>query len=130
MNNFFDSNVLVYKTEEQNPKRKIAERLLAEGGVISVQVLNEFTDVARRKYKLSFDEIADFIESFRNTCKVVDVSLATQELGFDIACSHVIRIYDACIVAAAELAGCDVLYTEDLNHCQRIGRVEIRNPFK
>ena len=48
----------------------------------------------------------------------------------EIAEQHLLGMYDALIVAAAELAGCDVLYTEDLNHGQRIGRVVVRNPFK
>lgn len=130
MSSFFDSNVLVYTIEQNNPKRVVAERLLTDGGVVSVQVLNEFVDVARRKFKLSFDDVGDFLESFKYKCRVVDVDLEVHELGFEIASQHLMRIYDANIIAAAELADCDILYTEDLNHGQRIGGVSIVNPFK
>ena len=129
MNSFFDSNVLLYLLELQSPKRAVALRLASEGGVVSVQVLNEFTDVARRKHKLGFDDIAEALEPVRELCRIVALTPETHDLAFEISRSTMIRIYDACIVAAAELAGCDVLYTEDLNHGQRIGAVTIRNPF-
>ncbi|MFN0194102.1 MAG: PIN domain-containing protein [Aestuariivirga sp.] len=129
MNSFFDSNVLLYLLEENDPKCEVAERLLAVGGVISAQVLNEFTDVARRKHKLEFSDIAEVLDPIREKCVVTPVDLATHELGFKIAGQANLRIYDACIVAAAQLAGCDVLYTEDMNRGQRIGGVTLRNPF-
>jgi predicted nucleic acid-binding protein len=129
MNNFFDSNVLLYLLEDRNPKSAIAEKLLAIGGVISSQVLNEFTDVARRKHKFEFADIREVLEPILEKCRVVPLDFAAHELGFSIAERHDLRIYDACIIAAAELSDCDVLYTEDMNHGQRIGAVEIRNPF-
>lgn len=130
MNNFFDSNVLLYLLEDRNPKSAIAEELLAEGGVISPQVLNEFTDVARRKHRFEYAEIRELLDPIREKCRLVPLDFETHELGFAIAEQTNLRIYDACIIAAAELAGCDVLYTEDMNHGQRIGRVRVQNPFE
>jgi predicted nucleic acid-binding protein len=129
MNSFFDSNVLLYLLEDRNPKSAISEKLLAGGGVISSQVLNEFTDVARRKHKLEFAEIREALEPILEKCRIAPLDFETHELGFNIAERHDLRIYDACIVAAAQLAGCDLLMTEDLNHGQRIGSLAIRNPF-
>ena len=129
MNSFFDSNVLLYLLDIASPKRPLALKLAMSGGVINAQVLNEFTDVARRKYKISFADIALALAPIREVCQVLPLTLEVHDRGFEIASAHLLRIYDACIVAAAELAGCDVLYTEDLNHRQRIGGVTVHNPF-
>lgn len=128
MSSFFDSNVLLYLLEE-SPKAAQSVELVKRGGTISVQVLNEFVEVARRKFKLSLEEIEEALDPIKNSCDVVDVSRAVHELAFEIARRTNIGIFDCNIVAAAELAGCDVLYTEDFNHGQRIGGVTIRNPF-
>ena len=129
MNSFFDSNILLYLLEIDSPNRPVSLELVTAGGVISAQVLNEFTDVARRKYKISFEEIAAALAPIKEVCQIVPLTREVHDRGFEIASMHLLRIYDACIVAAAELAGCDVLYTEDLNNGQRIGGVTIHNPF-
>ena len=129
MSSFFDSNILLYSLDIASPKRPLALKLVMSGGVISAQVLNEFTDVARRKYKASFADIGLALMPIREVCQVLPLTLEVHDRGVEIALVHLLRIYDACIVAAADLSGCDVLYTEDMNHGQRIGRVEIRNPF-
>jgi predicted nucleic acid-binding protein len=128
MNSFFDSNVLLYLVEE-GPNTLPAQALLQNGGKISVQVLNEFVSVCRRKYKLEFEDIADFLLPIKETLEVVDLNLATHERAMEIAVSTNFEIFDCNIIAAAELSGCDVLYTEDMNNGQRIGRVAIVNPF-
>ncbi len=70
-----------------------------------------------------------YFEPIKAACEIVSISFETHELAFDIARRTGLNIFDANIVAAAELSGCDVLYTEDLNEGQRIGSVTIRNPF-
>ena len=129
MSKFFDSNILLYLVEFSDPRRKEAKKLVQIGGIISVQVLNEFADVARRKFKMSIEEISDVLKAVRESCDVVSLTLPTHERALEIASSFNVGIYDANIVAAAELAGCDVLYTEDLNNGQRFGSVTIVNPF-
>ncbi len=126
---FFDSNVLLYLISGDGKKADKADKLLARGPVISAQVLNEFTAVARRKYKLDWPAIEEVLRLAKACCEVMPVSQATHELAVLVAKDAKLRIYDACIVAAAELAGCGILYTEDLNDGQRIGGVNIRNPF-
>jgi predicted nucleic acid-binding protein len=130
MTRFFDSNILLYVVDNRAIKTEVAERLVFEGGTISVQVLNEFVDVARRKLKFSMPKILEALSLVAKDLKVVPLTQETHQLAMEIILASDIRTYDANIVAAAELAGCDVLYTEDLNHGQRFGRVEIRNPFK
>lgn len=129
MSSFFDSNILLYSLDITSSKRPLALKLVMSGGVISAQVLNEFTDVARRKYKASFADIGLALMPIREVCRVLPLTLEVHDRGFEIASTHLLRIYDACIVASADLSGCDVLYTEDMNHGQRIGGVTIRNPF-
>jgi predicted nucleic acid-binding protein len=127
---FIDSNVLLYWASDDATKAPIAESILAAGPILSVQVLNEFVAVSRRKHKRPWDKIVAVLKSTHALCPIiVPVSSETHELALRLAQDARLSIYDACIIAAAELAGCDVLYTEDLNHGQRIGRVTVRNPF-
>jgi predicted nucleic acid-binding protein len=126
---FADSNVLLYMLLANDEKAQIVRRLVTQGLTISVQVLNEIVSVMRRKHRLDWSEIRDDLEVVVEMFAIEPLMLETHTLGVKIAEESGLRIYDACIVAAAELAGCNVLYTEDLNHGQRIGRVEIHNPF-
>jgi predicted nucleic acid-binding protein len=129
MNSFFDTNVLLYILEKSS-KAVVAQALINHGGTISVQVLNEFVRVCRRKHSLAFNEIADLLAPLKDSLAIVDLTLKCHERAFEIARDQKINIYDANIIAAAELADCDILYTEDMSDGQRIGRVTIRNPFK
>ena len=126
---FFDSNVPLYLLSAEPGKAERAEALLAGGGVISVQVLNEFAAVARRKSDLSWVEIREILTTLRTLCRVEAVTAATHDLGLEIAERHGLSLYDSLIVAAASLAGCRVLYSEDMQDGQTIGGVTIRNPF-
>lgn len=128
-NVFLDSNVLLYSLSSDEQKRNRSTSLIAARPTISVQVLNEFVNVVRKKLKWEFEKIPTFLRPIRNDCLVVSLTEATHELAMQIACDHKFRIYDANIIAAAELASCDVLYSEDMHHGQRVGRVLIQNPF-
>jgi predicted nucleic acid-binding protein len=129
MSAFLDTNVLLYLMSDEPGKADRAERLIAAGGVVSVQVLNEFASVSSRKLGLSFPEIREVLAAVRACCQVEPVTLATHDLGLDLAQRFGLSIYDALIVAAAVLAQCGTLYSEDLNDGQRIDGVTIRNPF-
>jgi predicted nucleic acid-binding protein len=127
---FFDTTVLVYAISEGDPRTAVAEQLLAGGGCISVQVLNEFTAVARRKLKMSWDEIGETLAAVRILCEpVFPLTIEIHDSGLEIAASLGYQIYDALILAAAIDAGCTTLYSEDMQHGQRIGPLTIRNPF-
>ncbi len=128
---FLDSNVLLYAVRIDDPKSERALALIRSGAaVISSQVLNEFVNVGSKKYKMRPQEVFGALLPIKNVCTVVSLTLETHERAAQIFCETNFGIYDACIVAAAELAGCDILYSEDMNHDQRIGRVTIHNPFK
>lgn len=126
---FFDTNILLYLLSADTRKASRAEALLASRGVISVQVLNEFVAVAVRKSALEFRELREILSTVRGLCTVKAVDVETHELALDITERRHLSIYDALIVAAALRADCTVLYTEDLQHNQRIETLTIKNPF-
>ena len=66
---FFDTNVLIYAALQPDPRSEAARGLLAQRGVISVQVLNEFASVARRKLRRSWPEIARALAAIRTSAR-------------------------------------------------------------
>lgn len=126
---FLDTNVLLYLIDRDARKAEIADALVRRGATVSVQILNEFVSVARRKHSLEWSVILSVLEDVRRTCKVMPVTLEVHDLALDIAIENGINIYDALIVSAAQLAHCTVLVTEDLNNGQHIGGIFIHNPF-
>jgi len=127
---FFDTNVLLYLLSADPVMADRAEQALAEGGIISVQVLNEFASVASRKLRMSHAEIRDFLETIRAVVAVEPLSLATHDSALTLAERYGFSFYDSLIVASALLAGCERLYSEDLQDGQIIEqRLQVRNPF-
>jgi len=129
---FFDTNVLIYSLDAKDPRGRRAEQLLLEGGVVSVQVLNEFSDVARRKIRMSWDDVRQALREIQFFCsEPVPITMDTHNRALIIAERHDIRIYDALILASALGTNCTTLYTEDLHDGQVIdGKLTIRNPFR
>ena len=127
---FFDTTILIYAISDGDERMEIAERLLAAGGTLSVQVLNEFAAVAKRKLKMSWPEIAEALDAARVLCDpAIPVTVEVHEAALRIAARYGYQIYDSLILAAALEAGCDVLYSEDMQDGQKIDSLTIRNPF-
>lgn len=127
--NFIDTNVLVYLASADPDKATRAEEIVARGGTVSVQVLNELANVARRKMHLSWDETNELLVTLRRLVTVVPVTVETHERGLLVAERFGLSIYDGMIVAAAGLASADVLWTEDLQHGALFEGVRVSNPF-
>ncbi|MSP02830.1 MAG: PIN domain-containing protein [Acetobacteraceae bacterium] len=128
---FFDTNVLIYLVSSDAGKANRAETLLTEGGTISVQVLNEIANVARRKMRLSWEETHALLTSVRGFLVVRPLTLEIHETGLEISQRHGLSTYDAMIVASALDAGCDTLWSEDMHHGMVFeGRLRIVNPFR
>jgi predicted nucleic acid-binding protein len=126
---FFDTNILVYAATSDAKKRQAAD-CLGRGGTISVQVLNEFVHVARRKLRHDWPQIELALGIFRASLDdIVPVTIDTHTCAVSFARDHGLSIYDALIVAAAIEAGCDTLFTEDLQHGRKFGGLTIVNPF-
>ena len=126
---FFDSNILLYLGSAEISKADKVEALLSDGGTISIQVLNEFASVSRRKLRRSISEIRVELDDIRAVCDVVAGDLAIHEKGLDIAERFKFSIYDSMLLAAALWADCTTFYSEDLQHGQVIEGLTVRNPF-
>jgi predicted nucleic acid-binding protein len=128
---FFDTNAVLYLLSADQAKADRAEALLAEGGIISVQLLNEFAAVASRKLGMSWPEIREVLDQVRAVSMVEPLSVETHERGLLVVERYGLSLYDSLIVAAALLAGCSTLYSEDMQHRQIIeGQLTICNPFR
>lgn len=129
-NGFFDTNLLLYLFSSSAKKADTVESLITEGGTISVQVLNEFAAVARRKLNMTIAEISETVDTLTQTLKVVPLTLDIHRRGLELADRYGYSVYDAMILAAALDSGCTQLLTEDLQHQQRIeSTLDIVNPF-
>ena len=131
MTAFFDTNILVYAFASREPKRDTAQGVLALGGVISVQVVNEFAFVLRKKQRQEWPRIEaalTVVERWLETIR--PLTLDTHRAALPLARDGGIGFYDALIVAAAIEAGCDRIYSEDLQDGQKFGDCLVVNPFR
>jgi predicted nucleic acid-binding protein len=127
---FFDTNVLIYALASNDRRTSTAEALLAKGGVVGVQNLNEFASVASRKMKMSWHDIEQALSAIRTLCpSPIPLDIKIHEAAVEIAGRHQYQIYEALVIAAAISARCLTLYSEDLQHGQVIGGVTVQNPF-
>ena len=127
---FIDSNVLLYLLSTDTDKADRAEEIVQTGGLISVQVLNEITNVARRKLTMPWIEINEILALIRLVCPTEPLTIETHDKGKLVAERYGLSVYDAMIVAAALLAGCETLYSEDMQDGQLIDQqLRICNPF-
>jgi predicted nucleic acid-binding protein len=128
---FFDTNILVYVVGQKDERTDTAEALVAGGGIISVQVLNELANVSRKKLRMSWEEIDEALAAVRVLCpSPLPLRIDTHDAGRRIAAKYGYSMFDGLIAASALEAECDTLYSEDLQDGQVIeGRLTIRNPF-
>ena len=128
---FFDTDVLVYLASSDTTKADRAEATLAKGGAISVQVLNELANVARRKMQMSWDDTHAFLNMLRSLLTVHPLTVETHETGLRLAERYGLATYDAMIAASALDAGCDTLWSEDMQHGMALKEgLRIVNPFR
>ncbi len=128
---FLDTTVILYAISAGDPRAVKAESLLASGGKISVQVLNEFVAVARRKLNMPWREITETLEAIRALCgPPAPLTVEIHDAALRIAERYGYHIYDALILSAALDAGCGLLYSEDMQDGDKIDSLTIRNPFK
>jgi predicted nucleic acid-binding protein len=134
---FIDTNVLIYWLDD-SARADVVEQLLAGESVISVQVLNEFVNVLRRKRAMPMADIQLLCNTLISTCEVYDLSVRTHLTALTLMTRYNLSLYDANIVAAAGLSGCAILCSEDMQDGLNIKLIDsvggntlsIRNPFK
>ena len=137
MKAFIDTNVLIYWVDDST-RADVVEQLLAQQAVISVQVLNEFANVLRKKRAMPLPDVEALCTTLIDTCDVLDVSVRTHQTALALMARYQLSVYDANIVAAAALSDCAVLYTEDMQDGLNLKLPEsagtnsllIRNPFR
>ncbi|MDQ2898592.1 MAG: PIN domain-containing protein [Acidobacteriota bacterium] len=128
---FFDTNVLIYAFATDDRRNGIAETLLAGGGVVGVQVLNEFVALASRKMKMKWDKILEALNAIRVLCPpVMPTTVETHNAALHIAARYGYHIFDSLVIAAALEGSCRTLYSEDMHDGQTIDGLIIRNPFR
>jgi predicted nucleic acid-binding protein len=129
---FFDTNILVYAAiRPQDPRAEPARALLDAGGLISIQSLDEFVNIARHKLGRPWSEVLEGLADIRVLCPVVTpLTVEVHERALGIAQRYGYRIWDALIIAAGLEASADTLYSEDLQDGQKIEGLTIRNPFR
>jgi predicted nucleic acid-binding protein len=126
-----DTNVLVYAFTT-DPRAAAAQALLERACLVSVQSLNEFTNVARRKLGMTWQEVREALTAIRTVCRtVLPLDIETHDDALRIAERHGYSIFDALMIAAALRAGCATLWSEDMQDGMAIdGRLRIVNPFR
>jgi predicted nucleic acid-binding protein len=127
---FLDSNIVLYALDADRQKHEIAWNLLFAKPYISLQVLNECSNVLGRKRQWPAEEIAQTLDRILQFVTVEPSDIATVRSAWKLQARYRFSYYDSLIIAAALAAGCAKLYSEDLQHNQVIdGRLTISNPF-
>ena len=127
---FADSNVLLYLQSNDSRKAGIAERLVEQRLTLSVQVLNEIANVARRKFAMSWLEVVDVLGGLRDCSDVLPLTVQVHERALTLVQRHSFAWYDSLIVASALEAGCTTLFSEDMQNGLIVDRtLKVCNPF-
>ncbi len=131
---FIDTNILVYADSDDEPGKQHAAALLiayaiqTRTGVISTQVLNEYANVALRKLQTPHPRVREQLR-FYQQFEIVMVTPEITSSAVDLHQTRSVSFYDALIISSAQIAGCKLLYSEDMNKGEVIGGVKILNPF-
>ena len=129
-NAFLDSNIVLYALDIDISKRDIAWKLLFGMPCISVQVLNECSNVLNRKRQWSAEEVAKTLGHLLAFVRVEPTDVATVRSAWKLQARYRFSYYDSLIISASLAACCSTLYSEDMQHGQVIeGRLTIINPF-
>ena len=132
---FLDTNVLVYSVDGKDPAKQVVARdivvsaVRSGGFLISAQVLNEFSNIALLKLKLSVEEARKFV-SFFSRIGVVSLESRWTDAALLLKQRYETQFLDSLLLVAAQENGCDEILTEDLNYGQMYGSVKAVNPFK
>ena len=134
---FLDTNILVYSLDPVDPRKaRIAEELVTRGvgsrqGVISYQVVQEFMNVSLRQFKATMTVAELELYFFKVLLPMMTIPSSSGLFleGLRLQAAGQIAWYDSLVVAAAIQGGCEVLYSEDMQHGRRFGDLVIQNPF-
>jgi predicted nucleic acid-binding protein len=134
---FLDTNIFVYSFDQSAPAKArkaaqlIREALTTQKGVISYQVVHEFFNVALKKFSqpMQAADAGQYLIAVFRPLLAVHSSQALYAEALFLHAQSMLSWYDSLIVSAAIQARCEILFSEDLQHGQRFGALQIRNPF-
>ena len=134
---FLDTNIFVYSFDQSAPAKArkaaqlIREALTTQKGVISYQVVQEFFNVALKKFSqpMQAADAGQYLIAVFRPLLAVHSSQALYAEALFLHAQSMLSWYDSLIVSAAIQARCEILFSEDLQHAQRFGALQIRNPF-
>jgi len=132
---FLDTNIVIYSYSEDEPeKQEIANDILEQYNnqiIISNQVINELANTLFRKFKLNADEVRETVLELNDNFPIVNFNLQTQLKGIELKGKYKLQFYDSMILATALENGCNIVFSEDMQHNQVIeNQLTIINPFK
>ena len=134
---FLDTNIFVYSFDRSSPAKAqrsthlIRQAVATRKGIVSYQVVQEFFNVALRRFAqpITIAEAEQYLGAVFRPLLAIQSSQALYSEALRLKEKHRLSWYDSLIIAAAIEAQCGVLYSEDLQHGQRFGDLQIENPF-
>jgi predicted nucleic acid-binding protein len=127
---FADTNIFIYAESEDSQKSACAIAIIENSPVISTQVINESVSVLTRKHGFTLSEAHEIAESLLDLCEVVAVDANTIRKAIELVKQHSLSHWDSLIIASALLAGCQTLFSEDMQHGQVFDKqLTVINPF-
>ena len=126
-----DTNILIYNHFGNNEhKRTVAHELLTYCPIVSTQVVSEYLNVMKRLLRVPKVELLELCVQWMNECRIQIIEKSTINIAKRIVQRYDFQLFDAIIVAAALEVGCQILYSEDMQHNMKIDRqLTIINPF-
>lgn len=127
---FVDTNVLLYLLSDDEHKKSSAKDILLTYPLISTQVINEFSNVCIRKFKLPADQLLKALNGIERFTTITQPTISTTRKAIHLQSRYQLQYYDSLIIATALENGCDILYSEDMQHGLVIdGQLKVVNPF-
>ena len=126
-----DTNILIYSHFRNNEyKRIVAHELMTYCPIVSTQVVSEYLNVMKRLLHVPKVELLELCSQWMNECRIQIVEKSTVDIAKQIVQRYDFQLFDAIVVASALEAGCQTLYSEDMQHNMKIDRqLTIINPF-
>jgi len=127
---FIDTNILLYLYDIDSDKKKKAKDILKANHNISTQVLNEFSNISIKKIKISTEDLDINLRKIIEKTTLFNFDEETIRFAIKMQNQYRFQYYDSLIIATALENGCNILYSEDMQHNQRVETLTIINPFK
>jgi predicted nucleic acid-binding protein len=134
---FLDTNIFVYSFDQSAPAKArkaaqlIRDALTTQKGIVSFQVVQEFFNVALRRFSqpMQAADAAQYLNTVFRPLLAVHSSQALYAEALFLHAQSGVSWFDSLIVSAAIQARCEILFSEDLQHGQQFGGLQVRNPF-